>query len=271
MRRVVIAFEGLAGKGMVISMKITTLGTSHGDSTYCRFNSSTLYEVGDSSYLIDCGAPCDALLCRKGKDNSKLRAIFCTHMHDDHVGGITEMIKILEKYPKPGQHTEIFFPEKGVVEPLTAWLTAMHLRLKPELIGFSQTAPGEIYSDENITVEAYPTDHIPSSPIKPITFSYIITDKTTGKRLLHTGDLWVDFHDYPPILLEEHFDLLVCEATHYSQKTAAPLFAKTKTDRMIFNHIGNEWHGDGEKKLLELCSSLPYPVSVAHDGDEFEL
>ena len=87
-------------------MKITTLGTSHGDSTYCRFNSSTLYEVNGASYLVDCGSPCEALLCRKGKDNSKIRAIFCTHMHDDHVGGVTEMIKILEKYPKPDQHTE---------------------------------------------------------------------------------------------------------------------------------------------------------------------
>ncbi len=253
-------------------MKITTLGTSHGDSTYCRFNSSTLYEVNGASYLIDCGSPCEALLCRKGKDNSKIRAIFCTHMHDDHVGGVTEMIKILEKYPKPGQHTEIFFPEKGAAEALIPWLAALHMKIDPNLIGFSLTVPGEIYSDENIKVEAYPTDHIPSSPVKPITFAYIITDKTTGKRLLHTGDLWVDFHDYPPILMEEHFDLLVCEATHYKQETAAPLFRKSLVDRLIFVHIGNRWHGEkGEADLLGYCKDLPYPVSVAHDGDEFEL
>ena len=250
-------------------MIITTLGTSHGDSTYCRFNSSTLYEVNGAMYLIDCGAPCDALLCRKGKDNSKLRAIFCTHMHDDHVGGLTEMIKALEKYPKG--HTEIFLPEKGASEALTVWLSAMHIKLLPGIIDFRVTLTGEVYSDENITVEAYPTDHIPSAPVKPVTFAYILTDKTTGKRLLHTGDLWVDFHDYPEILLREHFDLLVCEATHYSQTTAAPLFAETLTDRLIFNHIGDKWHGDGESLLYDCCKELPYPVSVAHDGDEFEL
>ncbi len=257
-------------------MKITTLGTSHGDSTYCRFNSSTLYEVGEASYLIDCGAPCEALLCRNGKDNSRLRAIFCTHMHDDHVGGVTEMIKILEKYPKPEQHTEIFFPEKGAAEALIGWLRALHLEIKPELIGFSLTRAGEIYSDEFIKVEAYPTDHIPFSSVKPITFAYIITEKATGKRLLHTGDLWVDFHDYPQILLKEHFDLLICEATHYRQTTAAPMFEKSLIDRLIFNHIGNEWHGDdGEARLLELCrgfqTSKGIDVSIAHDGDEFIL
>ena len=253
-------------------MKITTLGTSHGDSTYCRFNSSTLYETNGAMYLIDCGSPCEALLCRKGKDNSKLRAIFCTHMHDDHVGGVTEMVKILEKYPKPCQHTSIFFPEKGAAKALIPWLGAMHIKIDPELIDFRLTVPGEVYSDENIIVEAYPTDHIPSSPVKPVTFAYIITEKSSGKRLLHTGDLWVDFHDYPEILLNEHFELLLCEATHYRQTTAAPLFKRTLTDRMIFIHIGNSWHGEkGEADLLGYCRELPYPVFVAHDGDEFEL
>jgi len=251
-------------------MKITTLGTSHGDSTYCRFNSSTLYEFDNALYLIDCGAPCEGLLCRKGKDFSKIRAVFCTHMHDDHVGGITELIKILQKYPHPNQHTTFYLPEEAAIEPLIGWLAAMHIKIRPELVSFEAVRPGEIYEDENVIVFAYPTDHIPSSPIKPCTFSYILNDKTQGKRLLHTGDLWVDFHDYPKILLDEHFDLLVCEATHYKQETAAPLFAQSKIDRLIFNHIGNKWHGEGETQLLDYCKDLPYPVTVSHDGDEFD-
>lgn len=250
-------------------MHITTLGTSHGDSTYCRFNSSTLYESGDSLYLVDCGSPCEALLCRKGKDFSKLRAVFCTHMHDDHVGGLTELIKILLKYPRPGQHTTIFLPEKGAKDALIGWLDAMHITVRDELISFAEVTAGELYSDGNISVSAYPTDHIPSAKVKPCTFAYIISEG--GRRLLHTGDLWADFHDYPKILLEENFDLLLCEATHYKQSEAHPLFMRSRVGRLIFIHIGNEWHGDGENRLLSQCADLPYPVSVAHDGDEFEL
>jgi ribonuclease BN (tRNA processing enzyme) len=250
-------------------MRITTLGTSHGDSTYCRFNSSTLFESNGALYLIDCGAPCEALLCRKKKDFSKIRAVFCTHMHDDHVGGLTELIKILLKYPKPEQHTTIFLPEEGSKEALLGWLTAMHIKVKDELIEFKLTKPGDIYRDENIIVTAYPTDHIPSSPVKPCTFAYIIAEG--DKRLLHTGDLWVDFHDYPKILLDEHFNLLLCEATHYKPETALNLFAQSKIDRLIFVHIGNAWHGEGESKLLNYFKSFPYPVAVAHDGDEFDL
>lgn len=250
-------------------MHITTLGTSHGDSTYCRFNSSTLYESGGACYLIDCGAPCEALLCRKEKDFSKIRAVFCTHMHNDHVGGLTELVKILLKYARPEQHTTIFFSEAGAKEAFIGWLRAMHLEINDDLISFQVVRPGEIYTDENIAVRAYPTDHIQNAPVKPSTFAYIIAEG--DKRLLHTGDLSGDLHDYPKLLMEEHFDLLLCEATHYNPESAVLLFAHSQIDRLILSHIGNCWHGSGEKTLLAYYNSLPYPVVIAHDGDEFTL
>ena len=40
-----------------LSAKLITLGTSHGDPTFCRFNSSTLLQVDEALYLIDAGAP----------------------------------------------------------------------------------------------------------------------------------------------------------------------------------------------------------------------
>jgi len=250
-------------------MKVTTLGTSHGDSTFNRFNTSTLYEVGDAMYLIDCGAPCEGLLRRAGKDNSKLRAIFVTHMHNDHIGGITELYKILTKYIKPGQHTVVYLPEEGVKEALYGWLRAMHLTIREDIISFHVTKPGEIYSDDRLTVAAYPTDHIPNSPIKPITFSYILSAE--NKRLLHSGDLWGDFHDYPKILLEEHFDLLVCECTHFKAEVAVPLFQNTKADRMIFIHVADRWHGtQGEMDFYQAYKPISVPFLLAHDGDVFE-
>ena len=36
-------------------------------------------------------------------------------------------------------------------------------------------------------------------------------------------------------------------------------------------HIYDTWHGDGERKLLDLCKDLPFPVTVMHDGDELFL
>ena len=65
-------------------MKIITLGTSHGDPTVTRFNSSTLFRTGTADYLIDAGSPVNALMIRRNIPLSALRAVFITHQHEDH-------------------------------------------------------------------------------------------------------------------------------------------------------------------------------------------
>ena len=58
--------------------RIITWGTSHGDPTWCRFNSSTLLQVCGKSYLIDAGAPVNALMIRQGCRLQELCAFFTT-------------------------------------------------------------------------------------------------------------------------------------------------------------------------------------------------
>lgn len=109
-----------------MSVKIITLGTSHGDPTLSRFNSSTLFEINDKLYLIDAGAPANALMIRKGLILQKLQAIFITHMHEDHVGGLPGLIKSLIKRPAAEQHTDIFLPEAVAIDRLIGWMQCMH-------------------------------------------------------------------------------------------------------------------------------------------------
>lgn len=262
-------------------MRVYTLGTSHGDSTFSRFNSSTAYETDSGViYLVDAGAPCEALLRRKGLSVKDVRAVFISHMHDDHAGGLSGLIKQVGKYHSLREIPfTLLLPEETAVEPLKNWISALHENT--DFVEFLSVDDGIIYDDENLTVTAIRTAHLRTKGRcegKPCSFAYVLYFKKEDKKILHTGDLWNDFSDFPKFTNDENFDLCLCEATHYSPDTALPILENAKFNRLVFIHVADKWHirineswkiDNGEKRLIDICSILPYPVSVAHDGDVF--
>ena len=249
-------------------MRITTQGTSHGNHTYNRFNSSTLVEVDDVSYLIDAGAPANGQMIRANKEFHKLQAVFITHMHEDHTGGLPGVIKSLLKRPQDNQHTDIFLPEERAISQLEGWLKAMHLKWPSSIISLKSIEEGPIFEDDKITMKAVGNNHIKSSN-KPVSFSFILN--SSEKQVVFTGDLSQDFSDFPVIVREEPSDICICEMTHFLPKTALPILKGCPIKYLVLNHIHDPWHGEGEETLKEILKSLPYPFAIAHDGDVFEI
>jgi len=249
-------------------VRITTLGTGHGNPTYCRFNSSTLVEAAGGLYLIDAGAPVHALLIRHGKDWQRLRAAFITHMHEDHVAGLPSMIKMLLKYPTEGMHFQAFLPEAAAIGPLEGWLSAMRLAWPSPLVSLAPLAEGTVYADDAVTVTAIGTRHIRDGD-EPISFAYLL--EAEGKRALFTGDLTADFADFPPVARTGPCDLLVTEITHVDPAAALAVLKAHPMGRLVLTHVGDPWHGEGEARLKGIFASLPQPFDVAHDGDVFEV
>ena len=265
-------------------MKVITLGTSHGNSTFCRFNTSTMYQTSDGSlYLIDAGAPVEALIRRAGYDVQNIRATFITHLHDDHAGGLSGLIKQITKYPSKRAigPMPLFLPEESAISALKGWIFAVHEPADSPLIDYRAVVDGVIYEDDNIQVTSHRTQHLRTKGRcegDPCSFAYEIYFKGEGKRVLHTGDLTADLHDFPTVLFDKDFDLCVCEATHYPPELGAQVLGRGRMKNLLFIHIYDRWHKivgpawqmtDGESELLSYYRGLKCPVLIAHDGDEF--
>ncbi len=250
-------------------MRITTLGTSHGDHTYCRFNSSTLIEVGNRSYLVDAGEPVNGLMIRAGKPFSALRAVLITHMHEDHVGGLPDLIKALVKYPREPPPVEVVLADPAGIAPLEGWLRAMNIRWPSDAVALrAVTGPGPVFDDGVASARAVRTRHMAGGRLP--SYSYII--EAEGWRIAATGDLSADFSDFPEPVRREPCDLCLCEITHYPPEAAVPILASCPIRRMVFHHVHNPWHGpEGEARLRRAFAQLPFPFEIAHDGDVFEV
>ncbi len=266
-------------------MTIYTLGSGHGDSTFSRFNSSTVYETESGTlYFVDAGAPAEALLRRKGLHIKNVRACFITHMHDDHAGGLSGLIKQILKYSKEREFPFVLsLPEEGAIEALKNWMFALHETADSNCLDYRFVDDGEIYEDDELTVTAIRTRHLRTlgrTKGDPCSFAYMLHFKKENKTVLHTGDLTNDFSDFPRICAERYFDVCLCEATHYAPCDAIGPFKKANFGKLIFTHISDKWHtrigigweaDNGEKRLLSEFKELAYPCQIAHDGDEFVL
>ncbi len=260
-------------------MKITTLGTSHGDPTPGHFCTSVLLEQGGRYYLVDAGEGANPRLVQHGLCAAMLSAVWITHVHVDHVGSVPILCEQAEKYRKnyPDLCLSIYFPEEQMIAGLNAWRRSMHsgrfvmragnADIATKLFAFKE---GPFYDDGTVAVTAIPTKHM--EYLKEFGGqSYALKVASQGKNVLFTGDLKRSFEDFP-LEAAQNCDAVFCELTHYPLENAISALEQLRTGRLVFYHLGNPWQPEeGMKKALDMCAHLPYPVEFSYDDYELEL
>lgn len=241
-------------------MRITFLGTSHGYAEKNRFTSSTLIEVSGFYYLLDCGAPVEWLMVNLDKPFDKIRGIFITHMHNDHIGCLTSVIEPMLRYRYNDKAICLFPSEKGK-ESYLVWSEALQVPRERVLSTVKMYAAeqGRVYDQNGLLVTARPTKHMEDS------FAYVF--EADGKKVLFTGDMSAGFREYESIAGNEHYDLVVCEMAHAKLGDVQNMLKKTDTDRMLINHYYHECTENHE----EIFKSFPFPVAFAEDCMETEI
>lgn len=242
-------------------MKITFLGTSHGYAEKGRFTSATLIESGMHSYLLDAGGPVEALMVNREKSYADIRGIFITHMHSDHVGSLNTVIEPFLRY-RYNDKSVCFLPEENGINAFIQWLIAMHSTEQQicETVKFKVVEPGLIFENEDIAVTAIPTKHLENG--KYPAYSYMF--EHNNRRVLFTGDMSSGFDEYPKIISDLHYNLIVCEMAHSDLRSAAEMLKKSNTDRMIITH----YHIPKIIGYEEIFTTFPFDIQLACDGLE---
>ncbi|MBQ3141417.1 MAG: MBL fold metallo-hydrolase [Clostridia bacterium] len=243
-------------------MELYTLGTSHGATEPGRACSSNLVTINGHGYLFDCGCSVESKMTDLGLPIDAVRAVFMSHMHEDHVGGLSAIIKRFVTYHPNAAPLQVYFPEQQAIDGFCGWLRSMHF---PEGLNgratFSAISTGVFYRDDHICVEAIPTAHLRNGALPSFAFSI----QTAQKRLLFTGDLNADFHDFPAVALHERFDAVVCELVHFDLEKALQTLLSVQTDHLIFSHLSPYII----PRLEKLLPRFPFRVTVASDGARF--
>ncbi|MBR6513511.1 MAG: MBL fold metallo-hydrolase [Clostridia bacterium] len=233
-------------------MKIKFLGTGFGAPYKNRHQQSILIEVGSTAYLFDAGAPVCDILSFAEYDMSKIKTVFISHLHGDHLNGLNDMINLAEFF---NIRCDIFLSEQRGIEAFKSY-TFMQLRRDSDRVDFKLINEGLFYDDGIIRVSAYQNDHMKGLPC----YSFLI--EAEDKRIYITNDLSPDLCDLPDISA----DLMMIEAAHFDAETVVSKCNTLDVKQVAFIHVMPP------EKYEELkAQKADFEPLYPNDGEEYEI
>ncbi len=250
-------------------MKLTVLGSGTGVPHPARSSSGYWLETSGGNILLDCSAPVPLRMAQEGLDWPNLDAIWISHFHMDHCGGIgpllagTKHTAQLKGRKKP---LSIFGP-KGLKRLVSAVNDVNNYKL------FEQPFPLEI-----VEVEAAEEFEI----VPGATGVAMATPHTAESHAIHIRDndqktvVYSSDTAFSEVIsaFANRVDLLILECTYIRDKVAKKhlelaeaifLIRKAAPKRTMLTHFYPEWDDvDFHEEVAKLSSGLD--VIEAVDG-----
>lgn len=174
------------------TFRIHTLGCGSARPSLRHQPSSTVVEHRGSLYMIDCGEGAQHAFMRQRLSFSKLRHIFITHMHGDHVLGLPGLVSTLALSGNGGELTVHTF-EEGASK--LKYIIDYFCKDTPFNLNFNIIKPEEavILETKSLTVRTIPLKHrIP-------TVGFVFEEKPKQR---HINPAMTSFHQVPVAMMK---------------------------------------------------------------------
>ena len=282
--------------------EIVILGSGSGFPTLDRFCTSIALLENSSCYMFDCGEPASALMFRNGIDPLSTRAVFISHLHPDHVGGLAGLLfsmylpgrsstkKFKEwsitryddwyrgaiRFPENVIEEEVeskldlLVPSEGV-EGIKTYFDTVYLSSEtmPFTMKISPIQEGQFYSDENIKVLASPNAHMLNN------FRYKHIRETQPQIELQSYTFLTEVAGKKVVFsgdidslddltpFMDGVDAVILEIAHYDIEGIKSYFDQHGVNNLVLTHI----HPGLEAKVYQLVEEWADPrISIATDG-----
>lgn len=204
-------------------MRLTILGCYSATPRANAHTTSQVLEIKNHTFLIDCGEGTQRQLRKYKISFSRIKHIFISHLHGDHVYGLIGFISSLGLLSRESD-LHIYGPA-GIKEFILTQLKLSASRTPFSLYfhELSGTQPEIVYEDKKVSVETIPLDH------RIYTNGYLFREKEGDRRLLidEVRKYPIDIAFYNSIKKGKDFLLDSGELIGNEKLTAPPAPAKS--------------------------------------------
>ena len=244
-------------------MKIKFIGTSHGVPLPDRHYQGVLIETEKGDYLFDAGAPVMESWINAGYDMTRLKTVFVTHVHHDHMYGLLDMV-ILGTWSYREMNFDIYMPEQRGVDAVKEYSKSLLQGRIAENIRYHVYEEGVVFDDGNIKVTSVHSDHM--SATTDIAYGFLI--EADGKRVYLTGDLHGTLKDFPIEVLSVPTDVLITECAHFSAEKLADKVEQANVEKFMVIHV---FPLDKFEKLKDCMKNSEIELIFPDDGSEYQI